>query len=165
MKGNYIMNNTIGKNIKAYRINAKMTQKDLANELFVTQVAVQQWEKGKKIPSADNIIRLANIFNISPNFIYYDNIDTFCHVSFAESYIKKHFEEFTDLDISLIKLEKEKNLIFPDWYISKEPICYAYMCTELQYKHLIDIHQLHPNWSIYKCVDYLDVLIDWSHLI
>lgn len=68
------MNNTeIGKNIRAYRKMAKMTQQELADKLFVSQVTIQQWEKGVKLPQADKLTDIAKIFHISIDQIYYND--------------------------------------------------------------------------------------------
>lgn len=55
----------IGEKIKALRNENKMTQKDLANKLFVTSQAVSRWENGEVEPSISTITELAKIFNIT----------------------------------------------------------------------------------------------------
>lgn len=42
-----------------------MTQKDLANQLFVTAQAVSRWEKGEVEPSISAISKMAQIFNVT----------------------------------------------------------------------------------------------------
>ena len=50
------------KNIAVYRKKNKITQKQLAEKLFVKQNTVSQWETGRSFPSPDMLIKLADIF-------------------------------------------------------------------------------------------------------
>ncbi len=51
--------------LKIYRKKNKLTQAQVATELFVTVQAVSKWEKGRAIPSIDNLVSLADLFNLS----------------------------------------------------------------------------------------------------
>ena len=55
----------IGEKIKELRVENKMTQKALADKLFVTAQAVSRWENGEVEPSISTITMLAKIFEIS----------------------------------------------------------------------------------------------------
>lgn len=55
----------IGENIRRLRTAAGMTQKDLADKLFVTAQAVSRWEKEEVEPSIPTISEMANIFGVS----------------------------------------------------------------------------------------------------
>lgn len=55
----------IGEKIKELRFEKKMTQKALADKLFVTAQAVSRWENGEVEPSISTITMLAKIFEIS----------------------------------------------------------------------------------------------------
>lgn len=55
----------IGENIKNYRIEKGMTQKELADKLFVTAQAVSRWENSEVEPSLNTIVLLAEIFNVT----------------------------------------------------------------------------------------------------
>ena len=55
----------IGEKIKELRINNKMTQKDLAEKLYVTAQAVSRWENGEVEPSLSTLVEIAKIFNVS----------------------------------------------------------------------------------------------------
>jgi transcriptional regulator with XRE-family HTH domain len=93
----------IGKNIKIYRLYNKFTQQELANKLFVSQVAVQQWETGKKMPQIDKLLDLANIFNIKVDQLYYNDTELRYYIS--------DFEGFT-LEEKVLRhniIEKKKN--------------------------------------------------------
>lgn len=55
----------IGDNIKKLRTEHGMTQKDLADKLFVTAQAVSRWENGDVEPSISTVASMAKIFNVS----------------------------------------------------------------------------------------------------
>lgn len=55
----------IGDKIKELRSNNKMTQKELAEILYVTPQAVSRWENGIVEPSLATVIEIAKIFHIN----------------------------------------------------------------------------------------------------
>jgi transcriptional regulator with XRE-family HTH domain len=59
----------IGNNVKNLRIKAGLTQKDLADKLFVTPQAVSRWENEEVEPSSSTIALMAKIFNVSTDEI------------------------------------------------------------------------------------------------
>lgn len=93
----------IGKNIKIYRLYNKLTQQELANKLFVSQVAVQQWETGKKMPQIDKLIDLANIFNVKVDQLYYNDTELRYCISDLEGFILE------EKKLRHIIIEKKKN--------------------------------------------------------
>lgn len=56
---------TLGQNIKKYRIEAKLTQTDLANKLDIIQSNIHRWEADKIMPSLETLKKLATILNVS----------------------------------------------------------------------------------------------------
>ena len=59
----------IGHNIKRLRLENNMTQKNLADKLFVTAQAVSRWENGDVEPSLSTVAELARIFGVSTDEI------------------------------------------------------------------------------------------------
>lgn len=49
--------------IKKYRNLSKLTQKDLANIVGVSQSAIAHWESGKILPRTETILKLSKIFD------------------------------------------------------------------------------------------------------
>ena len=50
--------------IKSLRVENHLSQKQLAEQLGISQNAVSQWEKGNRSPSLEMVIRMAEIFNV-----------------------------------------------------------------------------------------------------
>ncbi len=55
--------------IKNLRVNSGMSQPQLAERLGVTKSAVNAWEMGTNSPSLSYIIRLAQIFGVSTDYL------------------------------------------------------------------------------------------------
>ena len=68
-------NNTFAKRLKTLREAAGLSERDLAKKLFVTRQAVSKWETGKGLPSPDILVNIANIFNVSTDYLL-GRIDT-----------------------------------------------------------------------------------------
>ena len=59
-----------GQNIKQLRINNNMTVKDLQNILgFESPQAIYKWQWSDSLPTIDNLVVLAKIFNVQINDI------------------------------------------------------------------------------------------------
>lgn len=60
--------------LKELRRNKDMLQKDLAKVLNVSVSTVSMWEVGSNQPSGDDIKKIANLFNVSTDYLL-DNED------------------------------------------------------------------------------------------
>lgn len=56
--------------LAAARVNAKMTQEDIAKELHVSKQTIVNWEKGKTIPGIPEMEMLSRIYNIPQDNIF-----------------------------------------------------------------------------------------------
>ena len=56
--------------LRAARVNAGLSQKDVAKALRVSNKTVSSWENGETFPSAKNITRLCKLYGMS-----YDDIN------------------------------------------------------------------------------------------
>lgn len=54
----------LGKQIKKYREQSKLSQLDLAVMIEVEQSNVSNWEKGKYLPTLTNLVKIADIFGL-----------------------------------------------------------------------------------------------------
>ena len=55
----------LSERIKQLRKNRKYSQEQLARKLGLTQGAISQWETGATTPAADQLVSLAEVFNMS----------------------------------------------------------------------------------------------------
>ena len=55
----------LGQNLKDIRIKNKYNQEDIAEQLGVTKQTISNWEKGKRTPDINHLIKLANIYQVT----------------------------------------------------------------------------------------------------
>ncbi|WP_179394501.1 helix-turn-helix domain-containing protein [Lacticaseibacillus absianus] len=63
----------IGLNIKRIRKAQGMPQKNLADELGIIEQTVSKIERGVFTPSADTIMQVCDVLNVTPNELMLDN--------------------------------------------------------------------------------------------
>lgn len=59
----------IADRIKQVRERNKMTQAELAKRIGITRSGVNAWEMGISVPSTQYIVELAQIFNVSTDYL------------------------------------------------------------------------------------------------
>lgn len=69
-------------NIKTLREQAGITQSELARRLNVSRVSVNAWETGLSVPSAQNVVELAQIFRVSTDTIL--GVDSSCMLDISD---------------------------------------------------------------------------------
>lgn len=60
---------TLNENIRNLRLARNLSQVDLAKALGVTKQSVSNWENNNILPSIDMLVRLAQFFSVSTDFI------------------------------------------------------------------------------------------------
>ncbi|MGN1163275.1 MAG: helix-turn-helix domain-containing protein, partial [Candidatus Ornithospirochaeta sp.] len=65
----------VGRMIRTLRKDRNMTQKDLADMLFVTDRAVSKWERGLGCPDVSLLARLGEIFSVDIKSILQGNME------------------------------------------------------------------------------------------
>ena len=66
-KERYVMNMLFAKNLKKLRIEKGLSQRELAERMYVTRTAVNRWETGSRLPDAAMISRLSEILDADVN--------------------------------------------------------------------------------------------------
>lgn len=61
--------NKIGMIIKELRLEAGYTQAKLAEQLNVTQDSISLWECDKRLPDVEYVVRMAEIFDVSTDYL------------------------------------------------------------------------------------------------
>ena len=59
----------IANKIKILRENKGLSQKALADKLGITRSSVNAWEQGISVPSTQYILELANLFEVSTDYL------------------------------------------------------------------------------------------------
>ena len=55
--------------LAAARVNAKMTQEDVAKKLHVSKQSIVNWEKGKIKPKPAQVYMMCMLYGISTDFV------------------------------------------------------------------------------------------------
>ena len=66
----------IAERIKNLRETAQLTQSELAKKLSITRSSVNAWEMGISVPSTAYLIELAQLFNVSTDYLLGLNTNT-----------------------------------------------------------------------------------------
>ena len=67
---NSIKSKSLGELLKGKRIEMKMTQEYLAEQVGVSRQAVSKWESGNAEPSMSNLIAISKILNIATDDLF-----------------------------------------------------------------------------------------------
>ena len=67
---------TIGKNIRKYRLMKKFRQEDLAERAGLTTNYIGMVERGEKIPSLETFIKILNALEVSSDMVLADVVNT-----------------------------------------------------------------------------------------
>lgn len=59
------MENKFAQQLVKLRQKNKLSQEDLANQLYISRQAVSKWENGSATPDLDKLIQLTQIFDVS----------------------------------------------------------------------------------------------------
>ena len=55
--------------LKELRTENKLTQRDLAKAVGLSQNAINMWENNNRVPNANAVIALAKYFNVSTDYL------------------------------------------------------------------------------------------------
>lgn len=59
----------VGSRIAKLRKDNKLSQEELADQLFITRQALSKWENGTSIPSIDSLLEISKIFHTSFEYL------------------------------------------------------------------------------------------------
>lgn len=65
----------VGKRIREYRLENKMTQVMLAEKTGLSEQAIYSYETGKRLPSLEPLVLLSNALNVSTDTLLRDYVD------------------------------------------------------------------------------------------
>ena len=63
------MNNTLNENIRALRISYGYNQVEFSKKLGVTKQCVSNWENDNVVPSIEMLVKIADLFNVTTDFL------------------------------------------------------------------------------------------------
>ena len=74
----------IGKQIRKYRTELKLSQDDLADKVYVTRQTISNWENDRNYPDIRSLVLLSNVFGISLDILVKGDLEQMKDVIKAE---------------------------------------------------------------------------------
>jgi DNA-binding XRE family transcriptional regulator len=137
----------VGEKIMKYRKEAKMTQDDLANQLFITRQALSKWENGTSAPSIDSLFALCQLFHVSFEELLCLNEDTALEVP-QENIFQGHDRLFILHQI----LSHDLVVDIPDVFYQMSPMERLQILKAIRNKKLdTDIERLKVKCTTSEC--------------
>jgi transcriptional regulator with XRE-family HTH domain len=88
----------VGEKIKFLRIQAKLSQEELAQKLYFSNSTISNWEKGLREVSMENLHNLANFFGVKVTYFLEDSVkpekankDSFQQIKYKQIRISTHY--------------------------------------------------------------------------
>lgn len=99
--------------IKKLRNEKGLSQKKLAEELFVSQTTIWKWETGSATPDPEMIVKISDLFGVTADYLLGKETSPttdMSNVSFAfAGEVKDLTEEQMESVMAFVKLLKEQN--------------------------------------------------------
>ena len=113
---------TIGEKIAKLRMNANISQEQLAEKVSVSRQSVSKWEMDSSLPQIDKVLQLCELFDISADELLHDKINITDKLKIQNG-TNKYFgtDGFRgEANLSLTSMQAYKVGRFLGWYYSTE---------------------------------------------
>lgn len=91
--------------LKKLRKQAQFTQVDVAEKLEISQPAYASWERGVKKPTQENLIKIAQILNVSVDYLVGNSDNTDDELDNIELLFRMNSKGLTDKEKAIFKKE------------------------------------------------------------
>lgn len=91
--------------LKKLRKDAGLTQVDVANKLGISQPAYASWERGIKKPTQENLVKIAQILNVSVDYLVGNLKETSDELDNIELLFRMNSKGLTDEEKEIFKKE------------------------------------------------------------
>ena len=96
---------TFAERLKELRKQAHLTQVELAKRLGIGQSSYADWERGKKNPTQENLIRLAQILDVSVDYLVGNSEEKSDELDNIELLFRMNSKDLTDEEKAVFKKE------------------------------------------------------------
>lgn len=91
--------------LKNLRKQAHLTQVDVAEKLGISQPAYASWERGLKKPTQDNLVKIAQILNVSVDYLVGNSQETLGELDNIELLFRMNSKGLTEEEKETFKKE------------------------------------------------------------
>lgn len=91
--------------LKKLRKDTGLTQVDVASKLGISQQAYASWERGVKKPTQDNLVKIAQVLNVSVDYLVGNLQETSDELDNIELLFRMNSKGLTDEEKEMFKKE------------------------------------------------------------
>ena len=91
--------------LKKLRKDAGLTQVDVANKLGISQPAYASWERGIKKPTQENLVKIAQVLNVSIDYLVGNSEEKSDELDNIELLFRMNSKGLTDEEKGIFKKE------------------------------------------------------------
>lgn len=91
--------------LKKLRKDAGLTQVDVANKLGISQPAYASWERGIKKPTQENLVKIAQILNVSVDYLVGNSQETLDELDNIELLFRMNSKGLTNEEKEIFRKE------------------------------------------------------------
>ncbi len=91
--------------LKELRKKANFTQVEVAEKLGISQPAYASWERGSKKPTQENLVKIAQVLNVSVDYLVGNSEDKFDELDNIELLFRMNSKGLTDEEKKVFKKE------------------------------------------------------------
>lgn len=91
--------------LKELRKQAHLTQVELASKLGIVQSSYADWERGKKKPTQDNLVKIAQVLNVSVDYLVGNSEEKADELDNIELLFRMNSKGLTDEEKKVFKKE------------------------------------------------------------
>ena len=91
--------------LKELRKQAHLTQVELAKRLGIGQSSYADWERGKKKPTQDNLVKIAQVLNVSVDYLVGNSEEKSDDIDNIELLFRMNSKGLTDEEKGIFKKE------------------------------------------------------------
>lgn len=91
--------------LKELRKQAHLTQVELASKLGIVQSSYADWERGKKKPTQDNLVKIAQVLNVSVDYLVGNSEENSDELDNIELLFRMNSKGLTDSEKAVFKKE------------------------------------------------------------
>ena len=91
--------------LKDLRKQAELTQVDVAGKLGISQQAYASWERGTKKPTQENLVKIAQVLNVSVDYLVGNSEERIDELDNIELLFRMNSKGLTDEEKEIFKKE------------------------------------------------------------
>ena len=91
--------------LKTRRKELKLTQKDIADQLGISYQAYSAWERGVKKPTQENLVKIAQVLNVSVDYLVGNSEEKTDDLDNIELLFRMNSRDLTDEEKEIFKKE------------------------------------------------------------